>query len=127
MKIYECDGTYPRSPDEKNFIINIEDIYIGYAFKYKNTYYSINRINRAAGFAAAKKLKIHEKGREHLYTRNIMCPFCGYEDYDSGEMLNEDGECECGACGSIFSYQRDIEVSYCSKPVKLNDIDIIKE
>jgi NTP pyrophosphatase (non-canonical NTP hydrolase) len=41
-------------------------------------------------------------------------------------MPNEEDKCECGSCGSIYSYQRDVSVSYCSQPVKPNDVKKIK-
>jgi transcription elongation factor Elf1 len=59
---------------------------------------------------------------EHEYTRNIVCPYCGYEDLDSWEVDSgeEDlGIIECGVCGKEFLASRVIDITYCTE--KLND------
>lgn len=52
---------------------------------------------------------------DHEYTRNIVCPHCGYEDVDSWEYDKDDGEIECSACDEEFVYARIIMVSYSTK------------
>ena len=47
----------------------------------------------------------------------ITCPWCGYEDRNSGECADSDDEHECGECGGIFSYERDVIVTYSSERV----------
>lgn len=47
-------------------------------------------------------------------TRNITCPYCGWEDVDSWEAGDSDDECECAHCGETFSYERIITVEYTS-------------
>ncbi len=44
--------------------------------------------------------------------RYITCPWCGYENKNSGEFEENSGEIDCGNCGEDFWYEREIEVSY---------------
>jgi len=40
------------------------------------------------------------------------------ENSDSWEAGDDEDEYECPCCGSVFSYQRNVTVEYCSHPVK---------
>lgn len=57
------------------------------------------------------------------YTRNIICPYCGWEDKDSWEVFDgEDGdgaetEVDCGNCEKTFSVILNVEFSYTSKKI----------
>lgn len=57
------------------------------------------------------------------YTDNITCPWCGYGDEDSGECDDEDDEHECGSCGGIFSYTRNVSVTYSSERVSPPELE----
>ena len=57
----------------------------------------------------------NKEPRDQNYTSEITCPFCGCE-IESWEMDDEDDDYECENCGSRFSYQREVSVSYCSQP-----------
>ena len=52
---------------------------------------------------------------------NITCPNCGSEDRDSWEASDSDDEHYCGTCGSVFSYERNVEVTYSSSIIERND------
>lgn len=52
---------------------------------------------------------------EHEYTKNIVCPYCGYEEHDSWEFQGECGETECGECGKIFIWSRNVEIDYSTR------------
>ena len=58
------------------------------------------------------------KNIDYEYTREIVCPYCGYMQGDSWEWnMNEADdwdECECDNCGKIFFAVRNIDVSYSS-------------
>jgi DNA-directed RNA polymerase subunit RPC12/RpoP len=59
---------------------------------------------------------------EHEYTKNITCPYCGYEDKNSWEYREESGDIECPDCGKKFHYNRNVDVTYCtSADCKDND------
>jgi len=49
---------------------------------------------------------------KHEYEDNIKCPYCDYEDNDSWEFTDEEGEYTCGECGEEFNVSRNIEVTY---------------
>lgn len=55
------------------------------------------------------------------FSDEITCPHCGNEDRDSWEAGDSDDAHGCDTCGSIFSYERDVSVSYSSKIVERND------
>jgi len=52
---------------------------------------------------------------------NITCPHCGHEDSDSWEASDSDDEHYCDTCGSVFSYERYVEVTYSSSVIERND------
>jgi hypothetical protein len=51
---------------------------------------------------------------------NITCPHCGHEDRDSWEASDSDDARECGSCNSVFSYEREVEVTYSSRITERN-------
>lgn len=55
---------------------------------------------------------------EQCGTNNITCPYCGYENVDSWEADDSDEHYKCPNCGSYFSYEREVYVSYYSTPVE---------
>ena len=56
------------------------------------------------------------------YEDEITCPACGNKTGDSWESSESDDNYECEQCGSVFSYEREVEVSYSSSLVKKNDV-----
>lgn len=54
---------------------------------------------------------------EHLYTDNITCPYCNWEDEDSWELRENSAELICGNCGEEFFVERDIQVTYSTLPI----------
>ncbi len=58
---------------------------------------------------------------EHENTQNIVCPYCGYEDYDSWEFDGENDvyqEHECCNCGNEFNVMREVQVLHIKKRKK---------
>lgn len=52
------------------------------------------------------------------YTREIVCPYCGYTEKNSWEANfgeNEETHYDCKACGMEFRVTRDIDVRYISE------------
>lgn len=66
-----------------------------------------------------------EEPEEQYGTDNITCPYCGYENADSWEAEESDDHYECPNCGSYFSYEREVSVSYYSSPIKKNESLVI--
>ena len=52
---------------------------------------------------------------------NITCPNCGHEDRDSWEASDSDDEKYCETCGSVFSYERNVSVTYSSSIIERNE------
>ncbi len=48
----------------------------------------------------------------HILTKNIICPYCGYEEFDSWEYNDDEGEIECPYCEKKFYYKRSITIKY---------------
>ena len=57
---------------------------------------------------------------EIFQNEEIKCPYCGIEHSDSWECSDEDNVI-CDACGSEYSYIRNVEVSYTSVIKKKNE------
>jgi len=61
---------------------------------------------------------LYVSGEDTPYgTYEITCPWCGHEARDSGDEDDNDDERECEECSKIFSYQRDVTVTYSSERV----------
>lgn len=56
-----------------------------------------------------------EREIDHEYTKEVVCPYCGYEFSDSWEINSNDenlGLIDCDECGKSFYGQRDIDITY---------------
>ena len=119
----------PQEIKDKFFLFETEkDLDIGMPFKFEGVCYS-----GACKMPKDKIIIVHEfspaedKVEEAYGERNITCPYCGDENVDSWEMGSDDGEEECQTCGSTFSWQREVSVTYNSQPVRLQEIVEIKK
>ena len=63
---------------------------------------------------------IREWENEQFETRNLVCPWCGYEDRDSWELSDSDDSYTCPECGEVFAYERNITVTYTSRKRELD-------
>lgn len=59
--------------------------------------------------------KVYEWENEQYKKGYLTCPWCGYEERDSWEIPDEDGDYECPACGNVFEYERVVEITYTSQ------------
>lgn len=50
-------------------------------------------------------------------TEYMVCPHCGYADYDSAEFRNDEDTRDCGGCGLEFSYTREVQITYTTEKV----------
>ena len=62
---------------------------------------------------------------EHTFTKEVVCPWCGYEHGDSWERgspndLESYGDDDCGRCGKKFAWHRDFSVWYNTEKVEAN-------
>lgn len=53
-----------------------------------------------------------------LYTKEVVCPYCGNEFTDSWEWDDYEDDIYCDDCGHTFAMERKIEVTYCSYKIK---------
>lgn len=53
---------------------------------------------------------------DYKFTREIICPYCGYEFSDSGEFSDESKE-ECPECYNEFFQERIVDVSYSTEKI----------
>jgi len=52
---------------------------------------------------------------DHEFTREVVCPWCGYEHNDSWDRSMSDGDCnedDCGKCGKPFTVSCIVTVEY---------------
>ena len=62
-----------------------------------------------------------EKEIDHESTSNIVCPYCGWEDMDSWEFGEQDGEMQCGSCKKSFDVEPYVSISYTTSRKKCKD------
>lgn len=128
---FSMNGLTPEDNGIKPIIETDKEINIGDTLIIDNTAYGVTSLARKGGryhTAYVKKLKLQkvfidgEEPEDKDYTGQITCPYCGYENGDSCEADDYEDECECPCCGSVFSYQRNVTVEYCSQPVKKAEV-----
>lgn len=49
---------------------------------------------------------------DHDLTQNIVCPYCGYTESDSWELLEDAEDIECPDCENTFHYERIHTIDY---------------
>lgn len=116
--------TFSNGFDENKVetLLTTEDpVECGLVFNFNGKTYCVCSVNRSRDFAQIEEIKIHE-GEDKDFEDEITCPYCGYACSDSYEYSESEDDHECGQCGGVFSYERYVEVSYSSKPVKAPEI-----
>lgn len=128
---FSMNGLTPEDNGIKPIIETDKEINIRDTLIIDNTAYGVTSLAGKGGryhTAYVKKLKLQkvfidgEEPEDKDYTGQITCPYCGYENGDSWEADDDEDECECPCCGSVFSYQRNVTVEYCSQPVKKAEV-----
>ena len=72
-------------------------------------------------------MKEDEEAEELFAEDEVTCPYCGHTE-ESFELDDFEDEHICPYCGSVFSYQREISVTYNMQPIRVNkDIIELKE
>jgi transcription elongation factor Elf1 len=58
----------------------------------------------------------------HYLTENITCPWCGFAEEDSCELIRDShlmmGKMSCRHCGKQFKWAANFEVSYITEKVE---------
>lgn len=118
----EDDGISPILETDK--VIDMGDLFIINGFAYYVCSMSGRGMMRQIAYVEKLKNQSvfidNKEPTDQNYTSNITCPYCGAE-IESWEMDDEEDEYECESCKSIFSYQRNVTVEYCSQPVQKSE------
>ncbi|WP_411955128.1 hypothetical protein ACKXGF_05030 [Alkalibacillus sp. S2W] len=72
--------------------------------------------NREKDLLCVEPVELNEHGEEIEYD-DFTCSYCGSKEHDESE-LSDEGETECGSCGSELEYERVITVEYNVRPKK---------
>ena len=108
--------------ESKPVLFESDKIHFGLNYHYNGKIYKVSSIFNQIGYCGVKELKIDNENEACLLMDNVTCPACGYENHDSWELSDEDNNYECGGCGAILSYEREIEVTYSSNLIKAPEI-----
>ena len=87
----------------------------------ENKVYSVCCIDNKNKIAFVKRIKLIEE-QEINFESDITCPSCGNKYLDSWEMDDNSNDEICDACHAVFSYQRDVSVTYSTQLITRPDI-----
>ena len=130
IKIYELndgESIIDKNLNESTPIaITDLDIEMNHAIKIKDQTYTIVCMGRKGTgekeYAIVEKIDI-SNNQEELYSEDeITCPYCNEPITDSFEYPDYEEKFECQCCGSIFSYEREVSVTYDMKLIKAGKI-----
>lgn len=128
---FGMNGLTPEDDGIKPMIETNKEINIGDTLIIGNAAYGVTSLYGKGGkyhTAYVEKLKLQkvfidgEEPEDKDCKEQITCPYCGHENGDSWEADDDEDECECPYCGSVFSYQRNVTVEYCSQPVRKAEV-----
>jgi DNA-directed RNA polymerase subunit RPC12/RpoP len=108
-----------------NFNSNREiDIYD--IFEIDNEYYNVCSKSCDSNEVLIEPIDIDNDCDETYHEHDMVCPFCGYTDYDSWEYDEGTNEINCPHCNAELIMEKEVEVTYTttlkSKP-KINNIE----
>lgn len=127
---YSMNNRTPRDDGIEPIVVTDKEIEMGELLIINNVAYTICSLSgkgnkfRIAYVERVKNQSVFVDGEdpeEQYGADNITCPYCGYEDVDSWEANESDDHYECPNCGSYFSYEREVSVSYYSSPIEKNE------
>ena len=93
---------------------------IGLNLEIDNKVYHVCSLSHGKKMAGANVIEFNEEVEEEEYHDDFKCPYCGHINNDAFE-LEDEGETECGHCGSLLEYNREITISYSVTPKKKNE------
>lgn len=120
MKIYEyLNGL--RGEEHTNYLGETDqEIEFGTLLKINNRYYCCCKQDLKEDILYVEFVNFYLPRNDDDYCDDdLRCPFCGYENECSSELLDEDDEYICPQCGSTLKYNREIKVSY--------DVEVVEE
>lgn len=93
--------------------------------QYQGKFYRVCMQSSRNDVIGVEPTEFNSVGDEYNLQSSIVCPFCGHVDSDSWEVRDDEGEMDCGACGSTFLYRRNVEVTYDTMPVKSTSVRVL--
>ena len=126
---YSMNNRIPRDDGIEPIAVTDKEIEMGELLIINNVAYTICSLSGKGNkfqIAYVERVKNQsvlidgEDPEEQYGTDNITCPYCGYENADSWEADESDDHYECPNCGSYFSYEREVIISYYSSPIEKN-------
>lgn len=119
IRLYDMNlFTSDKWEDMKLIATTDKDIDFGGFILIKDEAYRMCAFSPKKNVMGVEKVELNIDGEEHENEENLICPFCGVEDYDSWELKEDEGETDCSSCGSEIKYQRNISIDYDSYPIK---------
>ena len=82
------------------------------------THYAVRMADPTENAIGVQKIKLDGDGSEKTLGLHAVCPYCGYQDDNSWELPDSDGELECGQCYAVMEMVRDVTVTYSTYPAK---------
>ena len=131
---YSMNNRIPRDDGIEPIAVTDKEIEMGELLIINNVAYTICSLSGKGNkfqIAYVERVKNQsvlidgEDPEEQYGTDNITCPYCGYENADSWEADESDDHYECPNCGSYFSYEREVSISYYSSPIEKNESLVI--
>ena len=92
-----------------------EGLFLNDVLKLDNKVYRVYRVSHKNkyGELSVKEIKTFDLDNvESNYESEITCPICGYQEQDSWEYRSDCDEYDCGCCGAVLEYNREVTVEY---------------
>lgn len=128
VRLYDGNLVFDSNHEEMELIALLpkvkmyETIQFGGFIEIAGTAYKMSSYNIEKDILTVKEVpKLELNPEETLYESDFICPYCKYVEHDAWELREDDGEYQCGSCGSEMKYERHHEVTYSIEPVKHAD------
>lgn len=83
-------------------------------YKFKGKFYALRSSISSKDVGQVKEITVDLENTEENYESQLKCPVCGWEDQNSWEISDDEGETECGRCGAVLEFIRNITIDYCT-------------
>ena len=97
--------------DNEPVLFEIDEIDIYDIIDFQGKRYVCTHKNFKTQIASLDEISISSETEKRLED-NIVCPFCGYEDYDSWDYSADGGDYECDNCSAVLEVNREVAVTY---------------
>lgn len=114
MKVYELKkGQYcVEKTEQLPLICESDRLSFGDVFKKDGKLYFIVSAAVDGTYGHAREIEKFNIYDESECGAEIVCPICGWIDFDSWEHASSDGETTCGGCGAVLEYSPEVTVEF---------------